>query len=96
MKFVRQSDAIEVSVVIPCLNEQDTLATCIEKARRAFRERNIAGSGDVDRRSPRTSPRIGGDAGDRRTRGIRGIDVLVPGVDCRTSLGGDNDDVYGP
>ncbi len=43
MKFVRQSDAIEVSVVIPCLNEQDTLATCIEKARRAFRERNIAG-----------------------------------------------------
>jgi glycosyltransferase involved in cell wall biosynthesis len=43
MKFVRQSDAIEVSIVIPCLNEQDTLATCIEKARRAFRERNIAG-----------------------------------------------------
>src|SRR6266700_2379605 len=43
MSFERQSDAIEVSVVIPCLNEQDTLATCIEKARGAFRERNIAG-----------------------------------------------------
>jgi glycosyltransferase involved in cell wall biosynthesis len=35
--------AIEVSVVMPCLNEADTLATCIEKARRALREHNIAG-----------------------------------------------------
>jgi hypothetical protein len=37
-----QTEAIEVSVVIPCLNEQDTLERCIEKARRALRERNIA------------------------------------------------------
>ena len=33
----------EVSVVIPCLNEADTLAICIEKARRALREHDIAG-----------------------------------------------------
>ena len=33
----------EVSVVIPCLNEADTLATCIEKAKRAFESRNIHG-----------------------------------------------------
>lgn len=43
MQFERQTETIEVSVVIPCLNEQDTLARCIDKARRALREHNIAG-----------------------------------------------------
>jgi glycosyltransferase involved in cell wall biosynthesis len=43
MQSVDQTQAIEVSVVIPCLNEQDTLAHCIEKVRKAFREHNIAG-----------------------------------------------------
>jgi glycosyltransferase involved in cell wall biosynthesis len=43
MQFVDPPQAIEVSVVIPCLNEQDTLARCIEKARKAFRQRDIAG-----------------------------------------------------
>src|SRR4051794_22148253 len=33
----------EVSVVIPCLNEADTLATCLEKVHRAFRDHAIAG-----------------------------------------------------
>jgi glycosyltransferase involved in cell wall biosynthesis len=33
----------EVSVVMPCLNEADTLATCIEKAARALDEHKIAG-----------------------------------------------------
>jgi len=33
----------EVSVVMPCLNEADTLAVCISKAQRALRENNIAG-----------------------------------------------------
>src|SRR5262245_21738456 len=35
--------AVEVSVVMPCLNEADTLATCIRKARRALSENNITG-----------------------------------------------------
>src|SRR5262249_783243 len=35
--------AVEASVVMPCLNEADTLATCIRKARRALLESNIAG-----------------------------------------------------
>ena len=39
----QKTEAIEVSVVIPCLNEAETLASCIEKARRAMREHNIAG-----------------------------------------------------
>jgi len=33
----------EVSVVMPCLNEADTLATCIRKARRVLREEGIDG-----------------------------------------------------
>ena len=31
MNDERQSETIEVSVVIPCLNEEETLAQCIEK-----------------------------------------------------------------
>jgi glycosyltransferase involved in cell wall biosynthesis len=36
-------DGLELSVVMPCLNEADTVATCIEKAQRALREHHIAG-----------------------------------------------------
>jgi glycosyltransferase involved in cell wall biosynthesis len=43
MQLESQTEGIEVSVVIPCLNEQDTLASCIEKARRALREHSIDG-----------------------------------------------------
>ncbi len=34
---------LELSVVIPCLNEADTIGTCVEKAMRALREAGIAG-----------------------------------------------------
>ena len=34
---------IEVSVVMPCLNEADTLETCIGKAQRAFQDNDIPG-----------------------------------------------------
>jgi glycosyltransferase involved in cell wall biosynthesis len=33
----------EVSIIMPCLNEADTLAACIGKARRALNEHNISG-----------------------------------------------------
>ena len=33
----------EVSIIMPCLNEADTLAACIGKARRALNEQEIAG-----------------------------------------------------
>jgi cellulose synthase/poly-beta-1,6-N-acetylglucosamine synthase-like glycosyltransferase len=36
-------DNIKVSIVMPCLNEADTLETCIRKAQRALSENNIAG-----------------------------------------------------
>lgn len=35
--------APEVSVVMPCLDERDTVATCVQKARRALQEHGIAG-----------------------------------------------------
>lgn len=34
---------LELSVVIPCLNEADTIGICVEKAQRALRENGIAG-----------------------------------------------------
>ena len=34
---------IELTVVMPCLNEADTLATCIDKAKRALAEHGIVG-----------------------------------------------------
>ncbi len=34
---------LELSVVMPCLNEGDTIATCIEKAQRAMKEHHIEG-----------------------------------------------------
>jgi len=38
-----QAEPLEVSVVMPCLNEAETLETCIRKAQRALREANLAG-----------------------------------------------------
>jgi glycosyltransferase involved in cell wall biosynthesis len=35
--------AVEFSIVMPCLNEAETLAICIEKAQRSLRELGIAG-----------------------------------------------------
>ena len=55
---------IEVSIVMPCLNEADTLAVCIEKAQQALREHKIAGeiivadNGSTDG-SPAIATRLG-------------------------------------
>lgn len=40
---VTHSETVEVSVVMPCLNEAQTLASCIGKAQRALWDANIAG-----------------------------------------------------
>jgi glycosyltransferase involved in cell wall biosynthesis len=42
-KVGKEESAIELSIVMPCLNEADTLATCIEKAQRACAENQIQG-----------------------------------------------------
>jgi len=36
-------DTLELSIVLPCLNEADTLAACLLKAQRVLREQRIAG-----------------------------------------------------
>jgi glycosyltransferase involved in cell wall biosynthesis len=41
--IVNHRTDVELSVVIPCLNEAQTLAGCVEKAQRAIRENGIAG-----------------------------------------------------
>src|SRR5439155_22980110 len=40
---IDDKNGLEVSIVMPCLNEATTLATCIAKARRALEEFKIAG-----------------------------------------------------
>jgi glycosyltransferase involved in cell wall biosynthesis len=37
------TEALELSIVMPCLNEADTLAACVGKALRSLKEHNIAG-----------------------------------------------------
>src|SRR5438046_10725589 len=59
-----RSETVEVSIVMPCLNEADTLATCIQKAQRALLEANITGeiiiadNGSTDR-SPEIARNLG-------------------------------------
>jgi len=40
---VPRNESIEVSIVMPCLNEAETLATCIRKARSFFERSGVAG-----------------------------------------------------
>jgi glycosyltransferase involved in cell wall biosynthesis len=40
---MKDAEAIELSVVMPCLNEAETLEICIRKAQKALREANISG-----------------------------------------------------
>jgi glycosyltransferase involved in cell wall biosynthesis len=40
---LQQVEELELSVVMPCLNEAETIGTCIEKAQRAIAEADIAG-----------------------------------------------------
>jgi glycosyltransferase involved in cell wall biosynthesis len=40
---VEEDTPVEVTVVMPCLNEADTLRICIEKAQRALNANNVAG-----------------------------------------------------
>lgn len=43
MTMAKDNNIIEVSVVMPCLNEEETIGPCIDKAIRFFRENDIAG-----------------------------------------------------
>jgi len=92
--------APEVSVVMPCLNEADTLATCIQKARRAFDSAGIDGEVVVaDNGSTDGSQQIATDNGARvvpvRFRGYG--NALMGGIAAargRFVVMGDADDSY--
>jgi glycosyltransferase involved in cell wall biosynthesis len=63
---VNASLAVEVSVVIPCLNEANSLANCIDKAIRAFRQAGLSGEVVVaDNGSTDGSLEIAGEHGAR-------------------------------
>jgi glycosyltransferase involved in cell wall biosynthesis len=92
--------AVEVSIVMPCLNEVETLATCIEKARRGIADRGLAGeiivadNGSTD-----------GSQAAARELGVQVVDVprkgygsaLIGGIEAsrgRFVIMGDADDSY--
>jgi glycosyltransferase involved in cell wall biosynthesis len=95
------TDAPELSVVMPCLNEADTLATCIAKAQEAFRTHGIDGeviiadNGSSDG-SREIAVRMGArlvDVHDRKGYGA----ALMGGIDAargRYVIMGDADDSY--
>jgi glycosyltransferase involved in cell wall biosynthesis len=90
----------EVTVLMPCLNEADTLAACIATAQRALREQGIAGEVLVaDNGSTDGSPDIAARLGARVVRvPSRGYGhALMGGIDAargRFVIMGDADDSY--
>jgi glycosyltransferase involved in cell wall biosynthesis len=91
---------IQVSVVIPCLNEADTLETCIAKARKALNEHNIQGeiivadNGSTDG-SPVIAARAGATVVEVKTKGYGS--ALMGGIAAARGkfiIMGDADDSY--
>jgi len=91
---------IELSIVMPCLTEAETLGTCIRKAQRAIKELDLAAEIVVaDNGSTDGSPEIA------RALGVRVVDVarkgygsaLIAGIEAargRIVIMGDADDSY--
>src|SRR4051794_32064254 len=92
--------APEITVVMPCLNEAETLAACIEKAHRAFREHGIDGevvvadNGSTDG-SQEIARRLGARVVAVKSKGYG--NALHGGIDAargRYVIMGDSDDSY--
>ncbi|HKN85207.1 MAG TPA: glycosyltransferase family 2 protein [Pyrinomonadaceae bacterium] len=65
-QIVADKNPIEFSILMPCLNEAETLATCIKKAQKALEDLNIAGEIVVaDNGSTDGSPEIAASLGAR-------------------------------
>jgi len=96
----RDVTGVELSVVMPCLNEAETLATCIDKAIATFQEHGIAGEVIIaDNGSTDGSQRIAVEHGARvENVPFRGYgNALMGGVAAsraRYVIMGDSDDSY--
>lgn len=96
----RDNDEIELSIVMPCLNEAETLASCIRKARKFLAEHGVEGEIVVaDNGSQDGSQQIAADEGARvvpvATRGYGA--ALMGGIAAargRYVIMGDADDSY--
>jgi glycosyltransferase involved in cell wall biosynthesis len=91
---------IELSILMPCLNEAETIATCVSKASRFLRDHGVAGEVLVaDNGSTDGSQELAGSAGARvvavPTRGYGA--ALLGGIEAargRYVIMGDADDSY--
>lgn len=95
-----KNENIEVSVVMPCLNEEETLGTCIEKAQNTLKSLNIQGEVVVaDNGSTDTSieiaERLGARVVHQSTRGY-GAAYLAgfAAAQGQYIIMGDSDDTY--
>jgi len=94
------ANAIEVSIVMPCLNEADTIGACVQKATRALRDAAISGEVIVaDNGSTDQSPAIAAAMGARVVQvQVRGYgSALMGGIEAargRYVIMGDADDSY--
>ncbi len=99
-KFVGAPDTVEISIVMPCLNEADTLAVCIKKALAAIDEHGIRAEIIVaDNGSTDGSQQIAESLGARVVAvAMRGYgSALMGGIEAargRYILMGDADDSY--
>jgi glycosyltransferase involved in cell wall biosynthesis len=95
-----QPEVVELSVVMPCLNEAQTLATCIEKAKESLKRTNVVGEIVIaDNGSTDGSAEIAERLGARVVRvGSRGYgSALMGGIAAaqgRYVIIGDADDTY--
>ena len=93
-------DDIELSIVIPCLNEAETLGACIEKAQNAIREQGLRAEVIIaDNGSTDGSPTLAAGLGVRVVRvDARGYgEALMGGIAAargRFIIMGDGDDSY--
>jgi glycosyltransferase involved in cell wall biosynthesis len=91
---------VELSVVMPCLNEAETLARCIEKAHRAFVDLGITGevvigdNGSTDG-SQEIATRLGARVVPIEARGYgNALHGAITGARGRYVIMGDSDDSY--
>lgn len=100
METLEEANACELSIVMPCLNEGETIGVCIEKAQRYLRSRNITGevivadNGSSDG-SREIAASLGAKVTDVQTRGYGA--ALMGGILAargRFVIMGDADDSY--